>query len=118
MNKWIAVSMILSLVLTGPVLAQAPDAGAKPDAPASARPMSMSITGKIMKTDQGYVIQGQEPKEIFTILNPNPQALDRIVKSGKSVTIEAVSVLGDNVNIKKINGKVYQEHKAGKSMGR
>jgi len=56
--------------------------------------------------------------ELFTILAPNPQFLDRLVKSAKSVTIEAVSVMGDNVNIQKIDGKAYQEAKAGKPKGK
>ena len=118
MKKSIVIAVVLSLALGGPVLAQAPQAGAKPSAPAATRPMTMSITGKIAKTEQGYIIQGQEPPELFTILNPNPQVLDRLAKIGKSVTIEAVSVLGDNVNIQKIDGKAYQEAKEGKPTGK
>ena len=118
MRKSIIIAATLSLALAGPVLAQAPQAGAKPGAPAAARPMTMSISGKIAKTEQGYIIQGQEPRELFTILNPNPQVLDSLIKSGRSVTIEAVSVMGDNVNIQKIDGKAYQEAKAGKPKGK
>ena len=118
MKKLIVTVMVLSLALAGPVLAQAPKAGAKPGAPAATKPMTMSITGKIAKAEQGYIIQGQKPPELFTILNPNPQILDSLVKSGKSVTIEAVSVMGDNVNIQKIDGKAYQEAKAGKPNGK
>ena len=118
MKKSIVIAVVLSLALGGPVLAQAPQAGAKPSAPAAARPMTMSITGKIAKAEQGYIIQGQKPPELFTILNPNPQVLDSLVKSGKSVVIEAVSVMGDNVNIQKIDGKAYQEAKAGKPKGK
>ena len=118
MRKSIVIAVVLSLALGGPVLAQAPQAGAKPSAPAAARPMTMSITGKIAKTEQGYIIQGQTPPELFTILNPNAQVLDSLVESGKSVTIEAVSIMGDNVNIQKIDGKAYQESKVGKPKGK
>jgi hypothetical protein len=109
MKKLIIIGAVLSLLLAGPVLAQAPQAGAKPAAPAPAKPITMTIIGKIAKTEQGYIIQGQSPPELFTILNPNPQVLDSLIKSGKSVTIEAVSVLGDNVDIQKIDGKAYKE---------
>ena len=118
MKKSVVIAVVLSLALAGPVLAQPPQAGAKPGAPTAAKPMTMSITGKIAKAEQGYIIQGQKPPEIFTILNPNPQVLDSLVKSGKTVTIEAVSVMGDNVNIQKIDGKAYQEAKPGKPSGK
>ena len=112
MKKSTIFGLILSLALAGPVLAQAPQAGAKPGAQAAGKPMI--ITGEIAKTEQGYIIQGRKPPELFTILNPNPRILDILVKSGKSVTIEATSVMGDNVNIQKIDGKAYQEGKTGK----
>jgi hypothetical protein len=44
--------------------------------------------------------------------------LDSLIKSGKTVTIEAVSVMGDNVNIQKIDGKAYKEAKASKPKGK
>ncbi len=52
MKKSIVIAAVLSLALASSVLAQAPQVGAKP--------MSMSITGKIAKAEQGYIIQGQE----------------------------------------------------------
>jgi hypothetical protein len=113
MRKSILIATILSLALAGPVLAQGPKAAEKQPAPAP-QSMKMMITGKIAKVEQGYVIQGQKPLELFTILNANPKVLDKLVKSGKTVTIEAVSVVGDNVNIQKIDGKDYQEPEAGK----
>lgn len=91
--------------------AQAPKAGANQPAASAAKPIVLTITGKIVKGDQGYTIQGQKPPELFTVLNPNPSVLDTLVKSGKTVTIEAVSVMGDNVNIQKIDGKPYKEAK-------
>ncbi len=112
MKKLILIAAILSLTLTGPVLAQGPKAAEKQPAPA-AQPMKMTITGKIAKAEQGYIIQGQKPPELFAILNANAKVLDKLVKSGKTVTIEAVSVVGDNVNIGKIDGKAYREPKAG-----
>jgi len=105
----LAVSFALAS-LGGLVLAQAPKAAEKQPAPA-AQTLKLTITGKIAKAEQGYIIQGQKPPELFNILNPNPQVLDKLVKSGKTVTIEAVSVVGDNVNIEKIDGKPYKEAK-------
>jgi hypothetical protein len=114
MKKILVVSLTVSLALAlaaCPVLAQAPKAAAKQPAPAASS-MKLTITGKIAKTEQGYIIQGQKPPELFTILNSNPKVLDKLVKNGKTVTIEALSVMGDNVNINKIDGKPYQEAKA------
>lgn len=102
--------------MAGPVFAQGPKAAEKQVAPA-AQLMKMTITGKIAKAEQGYIIQGQKPRELFNILNANPEVLDKLVKSGKTVTIEAVSVVGDNVNIRKIDDKAYQEPEAGKPKG-
>jgi hypothetical protein len=92
-------------------IAQTPKAGAKQGAPAAAKPIILTITGKIAKGAQGYIIQGKTPPELFTILNPNPSVLDKLVASGETVTIEAVSVMGDNVDIQKIGGKAYKEAK-------
>jgi hypothetical protein len=69
----------------------------------------INITGKVTKESDAYYIQGQTPPEVFRILNPIPNQLDRIVKSGKSVHIEARIALGDNVDIEKIDGKPYQQ---------
>jgi hypothetical protein len=105
-SLFIIGSLALTLV-AGPVLAQAPKAAEKQ--PASAvQTMKLTITGKIAKSEQGYIIQGQKPPELFTILNSNPKVLDELVKSGKTVTIAAVSVMGDNINIEKIDGKPYK----------
>lgn len=114
MKLSIVIMAVLSVALVGPVLAQAPQTGAGPGSPTGGKLMTMSITGKIAKTEQGYIIQGQEPPELFTILNPNPQVLDSLVKSGKNVIVEAVSVMGDNVNIRVIDGKAYRESEAAK----
>jgi hypothetical protein len=118
MKKLLVISLSISLTLAaGPVLAQAPKTAEKQTATAT-QTMKLTITGKIAKETQGYIIQGQKPPELFTILNPNPNVLDKLVKSGKTVTIEAVSVMGDNVNIEKIDGKPYKEAKAGNPKGK
>jgi hypothetical protein len=109
MKKLIVVAAVLSLLFAGLALAQTPKPGANQPTPPAAKPIILTITGKIVKGDQGYIIRGQRPAELFTILNPNPSVLDKLVKSDKTVTIEAVSVMGDNVNIQKIDGKQYKE---------
>ena len=70
---------------------------------------TMNITGEIVRGTQGYVIRGKEPKEVFPVLNPNPAVLDKLVESGRTVHIEARIVLGDNVDIERIDGKVYRQ---------
>ena len=117
MKKSLVIAAVLCLALAGPVSAQAPKPEAKQGAPA-AKPIILTITGKIVKDSQNYIIQGQKPPELFTILNPNPSVLDSLVKSGKTVTIEALSVMGDNVNIQKVDGKPYKEAKAAKAKGK
>lgn len=117
MKKSILIVAILSLALVCPVFAQGPKAAEKQPAPA-AQPVKMTITGKIAKVEQGYIIQGEKPRELFNVLNANPKVLDKLVKSGKTVTVEAISVVGDNVNIQKIDGKAYQGPKAGTPKGK
>ena len=66
------------------------------------------------KSEHGYIIRSKKGgvlSEIYTILNPDPKILDGFVKSGKNVPIEVRIVSGDNVNIEKINGKVYRPAK-------
>jgi hypothetical protein len=115
MKRLVVVIAVLSLALVAaPVLAQTPKTEAKQSAPA-AKPIILTITGKIVKDGQNYIIQGEKPAELFTVLNPNPGVLDSLVKSAKTVTIEVVSVVGDNVNIQKVDGKPYKEAKAAKA---
>lgn len=70
----------------------------------------MAITGEIAKgyNDNGYIIRGKVPAEIFTILNPDPNILDEFVTTGKTVHLEVRIVSGDNVEIKIIDGKEYR----------
>lgn len=81
----------------------------KPKAAKKADPAGqlITITGMIEKSEDGFIIRGQTPKENFTILNPNDKVLAEVAKAGKPVKIEARSVMGDNVNIQKIDGKFY-----------
>ena len=68
----------------------------------------MTVTGVIAEGYNSYVIQGKTPSTmIWTILNPEPPVLDEYIKSGKIVEIDLHIVSGDNINIKKIDGKVY-----------
>jgi len=101
----IAVTICFSLCMDQASRAQSTQ---PPNESQGSATQSMAITGKIVKEAGGYYIQGQRPSSIFTILNPVPKKLDGIVKNGKSVEIEVRIVLGDNVEIQKINGKAYQ----------
>jgi len=102
-NKVLVFDMELLAVEKG-------DKAAQPAQAAQAR--KMSITGEIGKSEHGYIIRskmGGVLSEIYTILNPDPKILDPFVKSEKDVPIEIRIVSGDNVNIEKINGKVYAQ---------
>jgi hypothetical protein len=105
-----AAGALALALLSPPALAQAPPAGKPPPAPAAKGEMpKLTITGQIATGGPtGYVIQGQKPPEVFTIHNPDPKVLDKLVKSGKTVTLETRIILGDNVLIQKIDGKKYQ----------
>jgi hypothetical protein len=107
MKKWIILAVVLSLALTGPVLAQMPKVG-QIQAPTASKHKPFTITGKITKAPYAYIIRVQMPPERFAVMNPNPKVLDRLVKSGKTVTVEVVSIMGDNVKIQKIDGKPYK----------
>lgn len=108
MKTTIATALFLSLVLAVPVMAQASSLQAKQPTTTNVKTLKLTIKGKIAKTDQGFIIQGEKPPELFTILNPNPKFLDKLAKSGKTINIEATSAVGDNVNIQMIDGKPYR----------
>jgi hypothetical protein len=95
----------------GSALAQAKGPTAAP--PAAAKAMKITVVGKIVKDESmgGYYIQGKKPPEIFRIMNQNPTVLEKYAKSGKEVTMEAHSAMGDNLVIETINGKKYTEAK-------
>jgi len=95
---------ILCIVLTGVFLGAGSSlAKTEPLTPVKA----MEIKGEIAQMNQGYIIRGTAPAEIFTILNPNPEILDKYVKNGKIAVVSVRIVSGDNVEIQKIDGKDY-----------
>ncbi len=67
----------------------------------------MTIVGEIDSMNQGYIIRGKTPAEIFTILNPDPVRLDPLIKNGRTVEIQVRVVSGDNVEILQIDGREY-----------
>jgi hypothetical protein len=70
-----------------------------------------NLTGEIVKMSNGYIIRTQKEKgagEVYTILNPDPIILDGLVKSSKIVPMDVRVVSGDNVEIKTIDGALYQ----------
>ena len=84
-----------------------------PANPPAAKAVKITVVGKIVKDQSmgGYYIQGKKPPEIFRIVNQNPDVLEKYAKSGKDVTIEAHSAMGDNLVVEKIQGKKYAEAK-------
>jgi hypothetical protein len=115
-KKFLALATATCLALTGLGGAALAQGGAK--APEKAKPAAqmqkLTVVGKIAKEQAmgGYYIQGEKPPEVYRIVNQNPKVLDNYVKSGKSVTIEAGVVMGDNLSIEKIDGKKYTEGQA------
>ncbi len=105
MRKRQMLILVISAVLftCGSTLAQVP----KEQAGQKRMIRQMNITGVIAKSGNGYIIRGKVPAEIFTILNPVPDTLDRFVKSEKIVKLEARIVSGDNIEIVKIDGTEY-----------
>ncbi len=80
---------------------------------ASAAPEGPKITikGKIefMTNLGGYFVHGEEPGGEFFIMNQNPQVLEGLLKSGKTLVIEGRIVKGaEFLFIEKIDGKAYQ----------
>jgi hypothetical protein len=111
-NKLMVVALAACFALAGlngAALAQEK----APAKPAAAKPMKITVVGKIVKDEAkgDYYIQGKKPPEIFHIVNQNPKVLEKYAKSGKEVTMETHSVMGDNLVIETINGKKYQEPK-------
>jgi len=105
----LAVSVLFFLAVGG--IAPAQDKAPSPSKPPAAKPMKITVVGKIVKDESmgGYYIQGKKPPEIFRIVNQNPKVLEKYAKSDKDVTIEAHSTMGDNLVIEKIQGKKYKE---------
>ena len=103
-------SLVFALMMFGCILLFACQSAAVPAAPAAQEQAvtTMSITGEIAQGANAYIIRGQTPAEIFTILNPDPMVLDELVTSAKVVHLEVRIVSGDNVEIQTIDGKKYQ----------
>lgn len=114
MKKTIAAAAVLLLVLSG----QAGRAGMIGESKSQAQSgtaVKLTVVGTIDRDGQDYFVRGEKPSEIYGILNPNPKILDRLVRSGKTVTLDVQSVLGDQVNIIKIDGKRYPTPRAASS---
>lgn len=108
------VGCILAVAITALILVYPHTLKAQSDQPSGktkSTVQEMTIQGKIVKEADKYYIQGQTPPEVFTILNPDPGKLEKIIKSSKSVKIDVRIVQGDNVEIKKIGGKPYGQSK-------
>jgi hypothetical protein len=104
----LAVAALFFLATVGgSALAQ--EKGQAPAKPPAAQALKLKVVGKIVKDESmgGYYIQGTKPPEVFRIINQDPKVLEHYAKSGKDVTIEAQSAVGDNLVIEKIEGKNY-----------
>jgi len=68
---------------------------------------NMTIVGQIAHSSNGYIIRGEKPAELFTILNAEPRKLARLAGGEKTVILQVRIVSGDNVEIETINGEPY-----------
>ena len=110
MKKGILVAAVPSLALA--FLWSGRQAAYAANQPAAAvKPKTFTITGRLGKAAYAYIIHVRNPPERYLVMNPNPEILDRLVKNSEIVTIEAARVIGDNVNIRKINGAPYAAKK-------
>jgi hypothetical protein len=104
----LAVTFVASVVLAGCAqrAAQAPSGGiAKSDG------VKVTVKGTIgyMKSAGAYVVQGEAPYHVSFIVNEDPKALEELMTSGKTVTIEGHYTKGpDYLFIEKIDGKAYR----------
>ena len=105
MRRFTGVVCLVIMLSAGGVWAQSHAPQEKGSADLSVR--SLEITGEIAQMGEGYIIRGQTPSEIFTILNPKPDLLGKYLKEGKMVQVGVRVVSGDNVEILSIDGKEY-----------
>ena len=103
------VAAFVALLIAGPCLAQQQGTAPAPATKAEAVQKVM-IKGKIAYVKSvGYVINGEDPAHEFVITNQNPRLLKKLMKSGKSLTIEGHFDKGaDRIFIEKIDGKMYK----------
>lgn len=72
---------------------------------------TVSIKGKIGYTKPlgGYFVDGQEPSEGYMIVNRNLKLLEKLYKSGKSITVQGYYAgSADRLFIEKIDGQPYK----------
>jgi hypothetical protein len=100
----ICLVLFLSAVLAGPTGGQTEATAPGPAATKALKKITTPGKIKYMKIMDGYYIQA--PVEVFKIANQNPQVLEELVKSGRTVTIEA-RTQGDLLTIEKIDGQNY-----------
>lgn len=109
-KKWTLMVMLLVAMFFVLACLAAQEQGDQTDRMPTVR--KMTLTGTIAKSRYGYIIRsrkGNAPSEIYKILNPEPARLDELVKSGKTVSIEARIVSGDNLEVEKIDGEKYPQ---------
>jgi hypothetical protein len=68
------------------------------------------IKGKITEMKSaGYCVQGEDPPEVFIIVNQNAKQLQGLMKKGKTVKVEGYTTVSvDRLFIEKIDGKKYR----------
>ncbi len=75
----------------------------------------VTIKGKIgfMERFGGYYVMGENPPSEIFIVNQDKKMLEKLRKSGKTVTIKGHFTIGaDHLMIEKINGKNYHADKS------
>jgi hypothetical protein len=104
----LAAGVLAIALASAGALAQAAPQGNDPvvkPAPRGLRVTLQVTVKKNVKAIGGYYLQGTT--EIYQLTNSNPEVLEPLVKSGESVTIEALAS-GDLLTIQTLNGKKYE----------
>lgn len=105
---FISVLFIFTFVVeTGFAQVQTPKEGG---ASSPQQMQKITVKGKIayMKNLGGYYVNGEDPPGEYMVVNMNTKVLKKLMKSGKTVTIEGHLTIGaDHLFIEKIDGKKY-----------
>jgi hypothetical protein len=101
------VSVIVAVLF---VLAAALSTGLAQEKAADMGMQKIKVKGKIGYAESlgGYYVMGENPPSEIFIVNPDKKILEKLKKSGKTVTIEGrLTISADHLMIEKINGKKY-----------
>ena len=108
---WLFVLLSVAVALSAASYALAGGPAGEPGASQSAKAPPVVVKGKVAHMERlgGYYVKGENPPGNLMIENQNPAVLEKLLKTGKTVTIDGRFKMGaDILFIDKIDGKVYR----------